>query len=350
MNFDWFQNVFQETQFDEIHIIGRDIALDGLQVHIVSLAKKEDTMYLYSVEEAARDFDEMKTVEPKRDSEMTNRERMARYAGGSQKSFLHTRKIKIGGCVLEMQGGNAGYLEDASYAETYCFFVRMAQQGWKLSEQSYFYEKDWKQLSLVRHTVCAPSCPIPEMSGTESMEITFGTTCRQQRLQVPVRLEAGMQQQFTFTDDNGEEAVCYINTVKLVDELRETRELFASDEYRRKMLEHCTEEQLAEMTQSVLETLEQECPEGMRFVTIEYECTSDVSLAFYAREYLDAVPVPKNQAKALLMNVRPEQEQGVHGLKNRAAIIQYAVPADTKYLDVELCEALRAIPGKVYTI
>lgn len=111
------------------------------------------------------------------------------------------------------------------------------------------------------------------------------------------------------------------------------------------MLQHCTWEEFEEMKQMVLRTLETDCPEGMGYFTVEYECTREnCSLQFYAAEDLDSVPEEKTSCTSVFMSRgKPEQEIGPHGLRSRIAVIQYAVPVQTQTLDAELFMALETI-------
>lgn len=368
MNFDRFQKLYQIAQYEEIKVIGKDINIDNKPLHIIAMAKQhQGQMYLYTLEEAApiaglgRDY-----------REKTNRESMVSSADRDRERFFNIAKIKVGSDEIEMQGARSGVIMQGDYEDTFLFLMKMAEQGWKIPEQSHFYKMDWKQVALTVHDVAtkekvqqlsemkskgltvpdmvAPPENLSDFGEETKMEITLAKTCKNQLLQIPVKLEIGAAKQIPFTDDNGEQATCYINEVKLEDVLEEAEEHFTDSAYREKMLQYCTEREFEEHRDSILRTIKEDCPEGMCYISITYECTSEVSLQFYAKEYLDTIPEPKNHCSSLVFLWNSEQGEGPHGLKNRFCMIQHAVPRDTKYIDAELFMAIRTIPEKTIQI
>lgn len=366
MNFDRFQKLYQIAQYEEIKVIGKDIDIDGKPLHIIAMAKQhQGQMYLYVLEAAAPITELGRDYQKK-----TNRESMV--SSTNRESFLNIAKIKVGSCEIEMQGAHSGVMMQGDYEDIFLFLVKMSEQGWKVPERSYFYKMDWKQIALTVHNVVtkgkvqqlsemkskgltvpniiAPPENLPDFDKETEMEITLAKTCKSQLLQIPVKLEIGAVGQITFTDDNGEQAICYISEVKLEDVLKEAEEHFTDSVYREKMLQYCTEHEFEEHRNSILKTVQEDCPEGMCYISITYECTSEVSLQFYAKEYLDTVPEPKNHCSSLVFLRHSEQGEGPHGLKNRFCMIQHAVPRNTRYIDAELFMAIRAIPEKTINL
>lgn len=123
---------------------------------------------------------------------------------------------------------------------------------------------------------------------------------------------------------------------------------FSDSAYREKMLQHVSEEELERMKQHFFEVLEEHCPKGKCYMTIEYECSEDVSLNFYDREYLDTLPKPnKGSASALLMSVKPEKETGEHGYKLRGGVIQKPLDRNVKKMDAELFSYVETVQKKI---
>ena len=366
MNFDRFQKLYQIAHYEEIKIIGKDIDIDGKTLHLIAMTKQHHgQMYLYTLEEAAP------IAELGRDySKKTNRESMVSSA--NREGFLNIAKIKVGSCEIEMQGASSGVIMQGDYEDTFLFLVKMAEQGWKISEQSYFYEMDWKQVALTVHDIVTkekvqqlsemkskglavhdmitPPENLPDFDKETEIEITLAKTCKNQLLQIPVKLDIGTAQQITFIDDNEKQVICYISEVKLEDVLKEAKEHFTDNAYREKMLQYCTEHEFEKHRDSILKTVQEDCPEGMCYISITYECTSEVSLQFYAKEYLDTIPEPKNHCSSLVFLRHSEQGEGPHGLKNRFCMIQHAVPQDTRYIDAELFMAIQTIPERTIRV
>ena len=98
-----------------------------------------------------------------------------------------------------------------------------------------------------------------------------------------------------------------------------------------------TPEQLQEVKEHCYRALEESCPKGMCYFGIEYECSKDYSLQFYAREYLNSYPECGNgSAVFFLMHLKPDRKTGVHGLPLKGCAIQTAVAPDTMKMPAEL--------------
>ena len=103
------------------------------------------------------------------------------------------------------------------------------------------------------------------------------------------------------------------------------------------MLQYVSEEQLEQMKEQLFGALADICPQGKCFPVIEYECTQEVSLQFFDKEYLDGVEAPKgNSATSLLMRAKLQSEVGSHGLKMRTCIIQSPMEKAVKQINAEL--------------
>ena len=138
---------------------------------------------------------------------------------------------------------------------------------------------------------------------------------------------------FRFTAHDGSKVQCHINQVTLVDVWAEARKSFGDEELRKRF----TEEQLREMENSYYQVLRQNCPEGMCYVGIEYECSKDISLQFYERAFLDSYPESRSgSATFFVMSVKPDKKTGSHGLALRGTDIAVPVPPDTTAVSVEL--------------
>lgn len=353
MNYKYFYQMYQRAQYDEVKVIARDAQLAGAPAHIAAATRQKGCICLYILEESIP-LSECGDCEPSR--RKTNRETMieGKLRASREESAIHITSMKAGDCEIQFSGGTAGNLMDGGDpSETYIWFMKMIEQGWRLPEESHFYNLPWNHVALaVLTNADAPQASpeaLPDFEG--EIELVTGKTSHDTLLQIPVQLTVGTPQEIPFTDENGEEKICYINDVRLENILQKERKRFADEAYRAKMLAHVTEEELQEMEQLVLSTLERDCPEGMCFISVEYECEDDLAVQFYAADYLGAIPEPnEGSCTSLIFMSHPEQEYGPHGLKNRICIIQYAVPVGTNVLDAELFEVVRTIPERTFLI
>jgi hypothetical protein len=120
-----------------------------------------------------------------------------------------------------------------------------------------------------------------------------------------------------------------------------------------KIKEQMTPEQLAQAKSNLDEQLLTICPRGMYFPVIEYECEEGISLSFYLKAYLDAIPVKRSSNSSSNINscssigfiLKPDQETGSLGLKLKAAVIQQPVPGDTISIEAELFQYFHTTTG-----
>ena len=70
---------------------------------------------------------------------------------------------------------------------------------------------------------------------------------------------------------------------------------------------------------------------------MEYECSKDLNLVFYYKQYLDSQPkTHEGSSHFLMMRLRPDAETGTHGLPLKGCVIQTPVPPDTSEIPAEL--------------
>lgn len=75
----------------------------------------------------------------------------------------------------------------------------------------------------------------------------------------------------------------------------------------------------------------------MCYIGIEYECSKDISLQFYSKEFLKSCPEERSGSAALfMMRLKPDKELGTHNLTLKGCVIQTAVPPDTSKIPAEL--------------
>ena len=129
-----------------------------------------------------------------------------------------------------------------------------------------------------------------------------------------------------------EEHWMQINSVYLLDMWEDMNRKFDDPKFK----EHMTPEQIARTRRSLEEHLPDVCPKGMCIPVIEYECEEGISLQFYTKAHLDAVPECKNGASSIGFIGSPDKETGVLGMKLKAAFLPEAVSANTEKIEVEL--------------
>ncbi len=75
----------------------------------------------------------------------------------------------------------------------------------------------------------------------------------------------------------------------------------------------------------------------MYYIGIEYECSKDLNLTFYSKQYLKSRPeTHQNSSSFFLMRLKPDKEIGIHNLPLKGCVIQTPVPPNTFKIPAEL--------------
>ena len=156
-------------------------------------------------------------------------------------------------------------------------------------------------------------------------------------LEKTITLNVGESCSFSFVDTYGDKVQCFINNVTLIDVWKDTEEQLKQRLSGTKYTEQLSEEQLQEIRENCYKALERSCPKGMCYIGIEYECSKDINLQFYSKEYLKSVPIThKGSSSFFMMSLKPDQETGTHNLPLKGCVIQTAVSPDTTKIPAEL--------------
>ena len=348
MNFETLKVFHREYDFDEVQIIGKDVSLDGEPFHIAAVARCGNEAKLFMISRC-ESFEEMNKVQ-KISEDASNRERMRASFDCGRGNAPFLKEIRQGEQVITFRSSSAGNIENGDYVQGYVLFMRLMDAGWKPEEQSCFYQVDWRNIALTEVTLAGEFDALPELNlGLDAPPVMGMTSpgADSGLLSIPVLLEKDREHEISFVMKDGTNAVCYINRVYSQDMWEEQERQFADEEYRSKMLQHMNEEQLNQMKERLDAALENICPRGKHFLVVEYECSEDVSLKFYGREYLDAVPKPsKGSASMIMMHIKPDKNSGNHDLKLQACVVETPVEPETVRLEAELFSYTKVIPSR----
>ena len=342
MNFEFFDLLYANAQFDEIKVIGKEIQKEEQFYHIIGMTRKEKEAVLYVLElanclENERFFAE-KT--PRESLKQT----MEEQRNGS--FFMHIRELYMQGKTYETAGASSGPIKNSDYCEAFLLFLKMREAGWEISEDSLFYTMGWDSFVLTRIELRDEFDSLPNWEDT--VEVLINTAPESYAIEQAVQLECGGTPELTFLLNDGTTAHCYINKIYPMDVWAEEEKRFSDPVYREKMLQHISEEELEQMKRHLFEVLEEQCPRGCCYMVVEYECTEEISLNFYDSVYLDTVEKPKGgSASALFMRVKPDEKTGMHGLPLCGCVIQTPIGAEVKALQAELFSYSKRIEKRI---
>ena len=347
MNFENLSEMVRMHQYEEVKIIGRDVCTHGKNYHFAAMVRNGDVMQVYVLE----------LVEPRRrwnpEGDRTMRQQMK---GTVSASTAFINQLKTGGQVLQGTTAQGSSLNQED-TQLLLFFAKLMDMGWKLPQDSPFGQADWSCVECCISSFQVPSEKLPEWENG-CLSAVWGPQMQQHAIEKPVLLEIedetaqprshAKELAFSISDDSGrlQEGVCYINSVRRVDVWKQDEKRYADPEYKKRVLEYMTPEAFEDMKKQSARILEQSCPRGMYFLCVEYECTLDYNLQFYASDYLESAPEHKASASAIMFHAKPESDKGMHGLELKAAIIQMPVSADETQIWAELFQAYKVVPER----
>lgn len=209
-------------------------------------------------------------------------------------------------------------------------FFDMMSAGWTIPE--WLKNTDWDNLLLLTLTMDNVE-KLPEFTPEMPITITHCPIPVRHIVEKPITLNVGKSRSFYFTDGYGEEVQCHINNVTLIDVWKETEEQWNNPG----LAERLSPEQLEQARKHRYDALKQNCPKGMCYVGIEYECSKDLNLTFYSKQYLQSLPeIHEGSASFILMCLKPDKKTGTHDLPLKGCVIQTPVPPDTVKISAEL--------------
>lgn len=332
MNLAYLEEICQH--WDGILVIGRTITHTDRRSHIIGMTKGEETcLYVIDPYEQAE--------QTRRSGKETHRKHLREKE--EKICWLNCSEICIGTQTMRIQGGSAGALAFASPdGEEVQVLLEMMRAGWIVPK--WLREVDFERLRLVQLRM-EEGTVLPRYISDMPITIRHRKDTVRHLLEKTVTLSVGKTKRFIFMDHTGEQVTCYINRVLFVDLWKDAEERFADPRYR----ELVTEEQLEEVRQQYYETLAENCPKGSYYVVVEYECSKEIGLQFYSKEFLRSVPVG-NRCSAMLVIWKPEQALGVHGLPLRGDVLEGPFAADTVKIPAEAFYYLEELPAWEETI
>lgn len=328
--------------WEEIQVIGCDVGQDGARSHIVGMIRQGDQAKLYVLEDAepsggkGEDLSEKSASEERR----TNRDSFSHI--DEHNYFDWVTAISVGNEEFSVESAGAASLGIPDNIRNWLLIGEMMKAGWSLAEDHPFWQRDWDRILLKEIVFQTPVSALPDWGGNE-VRIRHGEMWEHDLLEIPVHLVVGQKQEVPFVLKDGRTGNCYINAVYTIDVWAEHEKQFADPRYRTLM----TEEELARHKEAFYKGLAQECPRGMCYLGVEYECTLDGNLTFYDSAWLDEEPaVHSGSVTIRMMILKPDEPTGPHGLPMRGCAIQTPLDPAVKELSAELLYYTQKLPER----
>ncbi|MDE7334234.1 MAG: hypothetical protein K2O16_18800 [Lachnospiraceae bacterium] len=323
MNFSALEGFHEKWQ--DILVIGKTTERDNRKHHIVGMTLSEDAK-LYIIEPYTEPENRHKAK-----SRSRTQRRIQKEDDENSCFYLHCSEVCLGMEKMQVQGatGNPLKYSTGDYGTVQLFFDMMSA-GWQVPD--WLENEEWDCLQLTTLTI-ADMKRLPVYSPEMPITITHRPTPIKHILEKTITLQVGKRRSFSFKDTHGDEIWCHINNVTLIDVWKDTEKQLSDP----KLAERFSPEQLAQAREHSYKALEQNCPEGMCYVGIEYECSKDFILTFYSKEFLKSRPETHcGSSYFLLMRLRPDKETGSHHLPLKGCVIQTPLPPETTKIPAEL--------------
>lgn len=322
MNFLYLEEVYRERH--DILVIGKTIERNNKKYHIIGMTL-EDEMKLHIIEQ----YNEPENCY-NRNKGVCNQRKILKEQE-KEGDYLDCSDFYLGNERLQVQGSSSSPLEylTQDYGEIQ-LFLDMLRVGWVIPE--WLKNEEWDNLQLTTLEF-ADVKKLPKYSSGIPIVIKHTPNPIQHILEKTITLNVGKSSSFSFTDNYGDKVQCYINNVSLINVWEDMEKQFSNTQYTEKL----SPEQLEEVKKHCYRALEQSCPKEMCYICVEYECSKDLNLQFYSKEYLKSCPEEhEGSVSILMMNAKPAKEKGIHNLPLKSCVIQTAVNSDTSKIPAEL--------------
>lgn len=337
MNFEALKE--EVGQIKEIKPIGRTFNVDGVICHVMGMILQEggvlqllilkyDDDYREKAEQA-----ELDGINDVYDKPVTNRiEESGERKFEPVEHFFGAEKVSLGELEFtpSKSGSSVCCVCSTSQWRNVTLFTRFLLCGWNPSGID---TQNMDYMYLTSLTFDGEYSSIPDFEVSVPIRFSMRPTVDWRLVEKPMMLKVGgdYNEKLHFTDKKtGQQHWMQINRVFLYDIWSEFEKLFADH----RVKEHLSEEELAQWKAELEANLADDCPKGMYYLAVDYECEDDISIQFYSKHWLGEVSKPKNYIIGIIVD--PEKSIGKLGMKLKTALIQEPVPPDTKVIEAEL--------------
>ena len=342
MTFEFLQQA--RVEFDEIQAIGKTVERAGRYYHIVGMTRHGNVAQLYILQEEEKRKEEKqkenfeKNCDNRKKRPYSNRELMKMVRCGNY--FDTVLSICVAGQEIAASGSACteclGTINE-NYENAFLFY-EMMKAGWKLPQEDLFRQMEFSKIWMETISFRLGCEKLPDW-GEGKVVLRHRRGDRRYLLEQPICLRIGQEDEVEFSLDGYRNEICYIQKVYPIDVWETLEERFRDPQ----VLERFGEEELQQMKNNFFNGLEQECPKGMCYLGIEYECTRKGSILFYAKAFLEEQERPHCGSTRFLV-IKPDEPVGNHGLPLHGCVIQVPVSLKIKQMDAELFQFIEPVP------
>ncbi len=322
MNFSSFEE-FHKKWLDLL-VIGKTIEQNNKKYHIIGMTLTNKAAELYIIEPYTK-------PESKNKKGVYNQRRILKEQEEQEYRYLHCSDFSIANEHFKTQSSIGGPLNPDDYGTIQLFFD-MLRAGWTVPD--WLKNTDWDNLLLLTLQLNTTNIKkLPAYTFGMPITITHEPNFIRHTVEKTITLNIGKSSSFYFFDCCNDKVWCYINKITLIDVWENTEEKFNDP----KLIEKFSPEQLEQAKKCSYNTLKQTCPKGMCYIGIEYECSKDLTLSFYSKQFLASRPETHSGSSSFFrMRLKPDKKTGAHNLPLKGCVIHTPVSPDTTKIPAEL--------------
>ena len=188
MNFESFEDLVGEKNFDEITIIGKDVRYMGKPSHFAAMVRKGDQAELCILMQKE---DRPAPDRSQRFRRLTREQRNRDFMKDFMSFGPDLRKLQTDDICLEFLQSTGTNELQVMDLDSMMYLMRLHAAGWHLPKEHPFYKKDWAQMQMLRCQFACPCGQLPKL-GDDGIKITWGSYLIRHLIEKPVRLRSNI--------------------------------------------------------------------------------------------------------------------------------------------------------------
>jgi len=325
------------SKLSEIFVVDKTVATDGGILHIMGVSYHENKLCLFTLQYDEIIADNIQRGEyeklPKR---ILNRDNIIYPKYKTSPDFLgFVDEIFIGDHKFETRRSDTTRCS-TRYSEGIPTLLTFLQKGWQGKGIEY---QNLDMLFMTIYELEGDYQSMPDLGCNPSFRFIRDSSYNKYLVEQPINLiiDGEYEDKIWFSDKLTEGKYwIQINNVSLYDPRVKMEKAFSHPSYTERFSPVEIEKLKSEYE------INEECPVGMGFIIIEYECEENITPKFHTSSWLESKYISKNSSRVII--VRPEKQTGICGLKLRAiAIDDQPLPVNTKEVNVELASYTKEI-------
>lgn len=311
--------------------INKTVKIRGIDVHLISITLEENKSVLWAAYKLSCYIDEGIELEERKEYTSNREEMVNNISQELNCSHIYISEISIQNQKITFSSSSVSQVNHMNCKEDMLLqhFIKkgMITANWK--------DVDLKNVVIVAYEQKEGEA-LPSIDLSRELDITLRVNkeFKQVLINKPISLnfdEMEKGEKLCFYDSiEKKNRVFYINKMYHYDIWKELNHNFHDG----KMIA-LPKEQLKQMKEEYITSIEKICPRGMNLAMIEYEMEEDMQLNFYAKEYLDERPVHNNSSSTAIF-FSSGKKLGNNGFKSRVCMIKPIEKDFNGSIDVEL--------------